>query len=153
VDWPSIESRVQTAVAAAAPLLVAVGIAAALASPHELAESDTATGWGLWLGALAGLVQLLAVYALPQLLFAHALRSGTRPLLTVTVIAAPLWSVLALLPLVSALASGWSGVAPLAVVAVGAVGLLDCLVFVVALRRLRRQPRRGAGTGSAPHPG
>jgi hypothetical protein len=122
----------------AAPVMVVVGLVAMFVSPHEFAESDTATGWGLWLGAVLGLVVAMVVYALPQWLFGLGLRSGTRGKLKATAIGAAFWVWLGLQPLAAGLVSGWGGVAPVAVVMVAAAGVLDGCVCVVALRGLRR---------------
>ena len=138
-DRTAFERRVVTATLAAAPLMAVVGIIAMFLSPNAFAESDSATGVGLWLGAALGLAMLLVFYPLPQLLFGLALRSGTRGKLTATAIAAPLWAVFfGLLPLVSALTTGWTGVAPVAVIGAAAAAVLDCFVLVAALRGVRR---------------
>ncbi len=118
--------------------MVVVGLVTMLLWPHELAESDTATGWGLWLGALLGLAMLLVMFALPQLLFGLALRSGARRKLTATAVASLIWVLLGLQPVAGAVVGGWSGLAPLAVVMVAVVSVLDVLVFAVAVRGLRR---------------
>jgi hypothetical protein len=120
-----------------------VGLIAVLVSPHEFAESDTATGRALWLGALAGWAVASTMYALPQLVFGLNLRAGTHGRLLATAIAAPIWAVLGLQPLVAGIVAGWSGISPVAVVVVAASGVLDALVFVAAfagLRRLRQPP-------------
>ena len=149
VQWTPFERRVARAALAAAPVMAVIMVAAMLHSPHEFAESDTATGWGLWLGALLGASMALILYVLPQLLFGLALRAPTRARLTATVIAAPVWAFLGLQPLLAALVAGWDGVVPLAVVTAGAAGVLDCFVFVVALRG---RNRFGAPNGHAAVP-
>ncbi len=111
--------------------------------PAVFAESDTATGAGLWGGALVGLAMFTVAGPLPQLLFGLALRSGTRVALTAAAIGAPLWALyVGLLPFLAALIGGWEGVAPLAVLVTAAAGVLDVFVFVAARRGLRRR-RRG----------
>jgi succinate dehydrogenase hydrophobic anchor subunit len=137
LNWALIEKRVTTAALVAAPLLTVAAMIAMLWSPHEFAESDTASGTSLWLGAAFGLVMVLVVYALPQLAFGLALRSGRPRWLTFTAVASPLLAVFCLVPFVGALVNGWNGVSPVAVITVACAGVLDCFVFVVALRRLR----------------
>jgi hypothetical protein len=138
-DGTLFEKRVAASALAAAPLVAVFGIVAMFLSPHAFAESDSATGSGLWLGAVLGLALFVAFDALPQLLFGLALRSGTRGKLTATAVVAPLWAVyFGLLPLVSAITGGWKGLAPLAVVTAAAAGILDVFVFLAAFRRVRR---------------
>jgi hypothetical protein len=136
-DSTRFERLVAVTALAAAPVMIAVGLVAMFVSPHEFAESDTATGWGLWLGAILGLMAMV-VYALPQPLFGLELRSGTRGKLKATAIGAAFWVWLGLQPLAAGLVGGWSGLAPVAVVMVAAAGVLDGCVCVVAVRRLRR---------------
>ncbi|HUZ83924.1 MAG TPA: hypothetical protein VMU66_04470 [Gaiellales bacterium] len=135
--WAPIERSVTAAALVAAPLLAAVALIAMLRSPHEFAESETASGASLWLGAAFGLATLLAVYALPQLAFGLALRAGRPRWLRFTAVTSPVLAVVALVPFLGALVNGWNGVSPIAVVTVACAGVLDCFVFVVALRRLR----------------
>ena len=147
------ERRVAWSALVAAPLLVVLGAVAMVMNPEAFAESDSATGAGLWLGAAFGLAMFVAFTAVPQLLFGLGLRSGTRAALTATLIAAPLWALyFGLLPLAAALIGGWSGLAPLAVLASAAAGVLDIFVFVAALRGRRRLSRRGSG-GAVSGPG
>jgi hypothetical protein len=146
------EQRVTTAALAAAPVVAILGVGAMLLAPHVFAESDTASGSGLWLGALLGLGAFAVVVAVPQLLFGLALRSGTRRKLTATAIGAPLWALyVGLLPLLGALENGWEGLAPLAVATAALAGGLDCFVTVAALRGLRRLRSRHPSPG-APTP-
>jgi hypothetical protein len=146
VSWTPFERRVITTALAAAPLMAVIATAAMIVSPHEFAESDTATGWGLWLGAVLGLAMVLVLYVLPQLLFGLALRSATYGRVTAVAIVSPLLAFFGLQPLIAALIGGWAGVAPLAVVTAAAGGVLDCFVFIVALRGRRRlqRPNRAA---------
>jgi len=116
-----------------------VAIIAMLWSPHEFAESDTASGASLWLGAAFGLAVVLVVYALPQLAFGLALRSRHPRWLRFTAVASPLLAVFCLVPFLGALVNGWNGVSPVAVVTVACAGVLDSFVFVVALRQLRHR--------------
>lgn len=148
LKWALIEKRVTTAALVAAPLLAVVAMIAMLWSPHEFAESDTASGASLWLGAAFGLATVLVVYALPQLAFGLALRSGRRRWLIFTAIASPLLAVFCLVPFLGALVNGWNGVSPVAVDTVACAGVLDCFVFVVTLRLLRHgdDPLRPAVT-------
>ena len=138
VEWTRGERRVINATLGAVPIVAAIATVAMLFSPHEFAESDTATGTGLWLGAVLGLTMVLVFYGLPLLLFALGLRAGTSTKVTATMIAAPLWAFLGLQPLVAAILGGCSGLSPLAVGTAAATGLLDCLVFGMALRGRRR---------------
>jgi hypothetical protein len=141
----TFERRVQGSALAAGPLLLVLGVLAMLMDPEAFAESDSASGAGLWLGAAFGLAMFVAFTAVPQLLFGLALRSGTRVALTSTAIFAPLWALyFGLLPLAAALIGGWSGLAPLAVLASAAAGALDVFVFVAAMRGRRRLRRRGS---------
>jgi hypothetical protein len=151
MGWNRMERRVTTSALAAAPLMTVVGTIAMVLSPGKFAESDTATGSGLWIGAIVGLATAMVVYALPQLLFGLALRAGTRRKLIATAVTAPLLAFLSLLPVAGAVIGGWAGVAPLAVVTVGAAGVLDCFVFVVAVRGLRRLGGHHADRTVAPH--
>ncbi len=134
VRWTSFERWVVRAALAAAPMMVVGFIVAMFVSPHQLAESDTATGWGLWLGAALGATMALVFYALPQLLFGLALRSPTRQRLTMTAIASPVWVFLGLQGVLVGLIDGWAGVAPVAVVTAAAAAVLDCFVCAVAWR-------------------
>jgi hypothetical protein len=114
-------------------------------SPHAMAESESATGPGLWLGAVLGLAAFLALYALPQLLFGLALHSGTRSKLTATMAAAPIWAIFfGLLPLIDAVHHSWKGFAPVAVATAAATGILDCFVFLAAYRGIRRRNAVGS---------
>ena len=143
------ERWVVRAAVAAAPLMAVAMMIAVVRSPHEVAESDTARGWGLWLGAALGFALVLILYALPQLLFGLALRSPTSDRLNATAIASPIWALLGLQPLIAALIDGWEGLVPLAVVTTAAAGVLDCFVFVVAWRgrsRVRSQRSTRAAT-------
>lgn len=148
LTWAIIARRVTTAALVAAPLLAVVAIIAMLWSPHEFAESDTASGASLWLGAAFGLAVVLVVYALPQLAFGLALRSRRPRWLRFTAVASPLLAVFCLVPFLGALVNGWNGVSPVAVVTVACAGVLDSFVFVVALRQLRHRhdPPRQAVT-------
>ena len=149
VHWTSFERGVVRAALVAAPLMALGFIVAMLVSPHELAGSATATGWGLWLGAALGVTMALAFYVLPQLLFGLALRSPTRQRLTATAIAAPVWIFLGLQGILVGLIDGWAGVAPVAVVTAAAAAVLDCFVCVVAWRgrgRLTHHPTNRAVT-------
>ena len=137
------ERRVGAAVMLAAPALVAVGAVCAAIWPEIMGESDTATGAGLWIGALFGLAMFTVLAALPQLLFGLALRSGRRGPLTATAIGAPVWALFfGILPLIGAFLEGWEGVAPPAVIASAIVAVLDVFVTVVAVRCLGRLPAR-----------
>ena len=137
-----LERRVAAAALGAAPIVVVLGLIAALLSPHVFAEDDSATGTDLWLGAAFGLAQFLVFLAVPQPLFGIALRSGTRRRLTATAIAAPLLAIFGgLLPAIGAITGGLDGVSGLAVVTSAGVGILDCFVFVIALRGVRRLGR------------
>lgn len=145
--WTPFERRVIRLTLAAAPLMAVSATLAMLMSPKQFAESDTATGWGLWFGAVLGLAMVLVLYVLPQVFFGRALRSATYTRVTATAIASPLWVFLGLQPLVAALIGGWAGLAPLAVVTAAVAGVLDCLVFIVALRgRSRLRPPFRAAT-------
>jgi hypothetical protein len=149
VRWTSFERWVVRAALVAAPLIALGFLVAMLVSPHELAGSDTATGWGLWLGAALGATMAVVFYALPQLLFGLALRSPTHQRLTLTAIASPVWVFLGLQGILVGLIDGWSGVAPVAVVTAAAAAVLDCLVCVVAWRgrgRLTHHPANRAAT-------
>lgn len=136
--WTSFERWVVRVALAAAPMMVVGFIVAMFVSPHQLAESDTATGWGLWLGAALGVAMAPVFYVLPQLLFGLALRSPTRERLTATAIASPVWVFLGLQGVLVGLIDGWAGVAPVAVVTAAAAAVLDCFVCVVAWRARRR---------------
>jgi hypothetical protein len=149
VHWTSFERWVVRAALVAAPLMALGFLVAMLVSPHELAGSDTVTGWGLWLGAALGAAMALVFYALPQLLFGLALRSPTRERLTATAIAASVWIFLGLQGILVGLIDGSAGVAPVAVVIAGAAAVLDCFVCVVAWRgrgRLIHHPTDRAAT-------
>lgn len=149
LHWEGLERWVVRAAVAAAPLMAVAMIIAVVRSPREVAESDTASGWGLWLGAALGFALVMILYALPQLLFGLALRSPTSDRLNATAIASPIWALLGLQPLIAALINGWEGLVPLAVVTVAAAGVLDCFVFVVAWRgrgRVRSQRSMQAAT-------
>lgn len=142
MHWTTLEKWVTRAALAAAPLMAAVMLIAMVLSPHEVAESDTASGWGLWLGVAVGFAMAMVIYALPQLLFGLALHSPTRERLNATAIAAPIWAVFGLQPLIGALVGGWEGLVPLAVVTAAAAGVLDCFVFAVAWQSRSRHERR-----------
>jgi len=135
----TFERGVTVAALAAAPVMVVVGAVAMALSPRVFAECN-ATGPcpRMWLGASSGLALALVVYALPQLLFGLALRSGRRRPLRATAIAAPLFAAFLLVTTSVNYANGFSGVSGTATVMVTAAGLLDVLVFVAALRALRR---------------
>jgi hypothetical protein len=133
-----LERRVARAAPAVAAIMALTGLVAMLVSPHAFAESDSATGRELWVGAVLGLVLFLVVYPLPQLLFGLGLRSGRRGALVATSILAPLWAVFfGVTPLIGAIAGGWSGVAPVAVLGAAAAAVFDGFVLVAALRGLR----------------
>jgi hypothetical protein len=134
VDWTAFERWVTRAALVAAPLMAAVMLIGMVLSPHEVAGSDTAPGWGLWLGVALGFGMAVVVYALPQMLFGLALRSPSRERLNATALAAPIWAAFGLQPLIAALVGGWEGLVPLAVMTAAAAGVLDCFVFVVAWR-------------------
>jgi hypothetical protein len=151
VHWTRFERWVVGATLVAAPVMAACVILAMVLSPHEFAESDTATGWGLWLGAALGAGMALVVLVLPQLFFGLALRSGTREKLTLAASLSPIWAFLGLQPVVAALIGGWEGLAPGAVVTAAAAGVLDCLVFVVAWRGRRRLEPRYPNRGFTRH--
>lgn len=142
MHWTAFEKWVARAALAAAPLMAVVMLIAMVLSPNEVAESDTATGWGLWLGVALGFATAMVVYALPQLLFGLALRSPTRERLKATLIGAAIWAVLGLQPLIAALVGGWEGLVPVAVVTAAAAGVLDCFVFAVAWRSRSRHEQQ-----------
>lgn len=147
--WTDFERWVVRAAVTAAPLMAVAMIIAVVRSPHEVAESDTASGWNLWLGAALGIALVMLLYALPQLLFGLALRSPSSARLDATAIASPIWALLGLQPLIAALIEGWEGLVPLAVMTTAAAGVLDCFVFVVAWRgrgRVRSQRSIRAAT-------
>lgn len=139
------ERRVRRVALVAVPAAVVAAAAAALRSPHLMAESETAHGTGLWLGALAGVAMLLAVYVLPVLLFALALGAPTPRRLLALVTLAPPAALMGILPFIAAIIGGWGGVEPIAVVTAAVLGAVDCAVFVAAMR-MRRGARAHAVT-------
>jgi hypothetical protein len=83
-----------------------------------MAESETATGGGLWIGAAVDTTTLVAVIALPLLLFGLALGRALA-----AAILPPVWAVCAgPIPSVSALVRDWEWLAPLATTAAAVVG-------------------------------
>jgi hypothetical protein len=146
------ERLVARAALAAAPIMAALGTIAMVLSPHVFAESDSATGTGLWVGAGFGLAVFLLVAALPQLLFGLALRSGGRVKLEATAVGAPVWSIfVGGLPAIAAAIDHWEGVSVPASISAGTAAVLDGLVFVAARRGLRRLGPRRANHAAPRH--
>jgi hypothetical protein len=151
VEWTPAEHRLIRIILTAVPEVTVLATVAMLFWPHEFAESSTAVGTGLWIGAASGLAMVLVLYVLPLLLFGLGLRAGTYAKLTVIIIAAPVWALAGLQPLVVSLVGGWDGVSPLAVVVAAAIGALDWCVFVVALRGRRRLPKPPSHRAATTH--
>lgn len=130
-----LERRTAAASLASAPVIVALGVVAALTSPEAVSgEADPTPG-----GVAFGTAMFVVFTAVPQVLFGLALRSGSPTWLTVTAVAAPIWAVwFGLLPLVAGLVGGREGTAPVAIAAAAAAAVLDGFVLVAARRGLRR---------------
>ena len=140
------EERVALACWAAVPVVVILGVVAMLMQPEVFAETETTDGTTPWGGAIAGLSAFLLFTAAPLAFFGHALRAGTRRLLTITIIAAAILALYGgLIPLLGALVGGWEGVSALAVLTGAAVGVLEGFVVVAAVGARRRLgPERSA---------